>query len=119
MKALSDNFFLVKYVFRFTPVFALFKTIMQPVNAFISVFTYTYSLKFILDSIQQQKGFEYIMTFLVLLALANVVIRAIDAYLEHVSTPLAREKLKKELQLELFDKAMRMELSCYGRPGVL
>lgn len=116
MTALSDNFFLIKYVFRFTPAFAAFKTIMQPVNAFISVFTYTYSLKFILDSIQQQKGFEYIMTFLGFLALANVVIRAIDAYLEHVSTPLAREKLKKELQLELFDKAMRMDLSCYDDP---
>ncbi len=114
--ALSDNFFLIKYVFRFTPVFAVFKTVMQPVNAFISVFTYTYSLKFILDSIQEQKGFQYIMTFLAFLALANVVIRVIDAYLEHVSTPIAREKLKKELQLELFDKAMRMDLSCYDDP---
>lgn len=115
-KTVSNNIFIARYLFKYVPFFAVFKIIMQILNAFISVLTYTYSLKYIVDSIQKQKAFEEVLYMLILLAGANLLIRLFDAALEYVVTPVARERLKQKLQLELFEKAVTMDLDCYDNP---
>jgi ATP-binding cassette subfamily B protein len=115
-KTISNNIFIAKYLFKYVPFYAVFKIVMQILNALIGVLTYTYSLKYIIDSVQQQKAFEEVLLMLILLGLANLVIRLIDAALEYVVTPVARERLKQKLQLELFEKAVTMDLDCYDNP---
>lgn len=110
---LKKNISICKYVYTYTLFFAIYKTIMQPINAFISVFTYTYSLKYVIDSVQAKRRSEDILLFLGILLIVNIAIRIADAILERIIMPIANEKLKMHMQVELFDKAKNIDLNFY------
>lgn len=110
---LKKHLFITKYIYKNSPFFAVFNILMQPINAFISVFTYTYSLKFIIDSIEIERGIGEIIGFLAILLCANLVIRLTDAILEKKITPIAQEKLKSTMQLEIFAKTKGLDLEFY------
>lgn len=109
----KKNIYICGYVYKYTLSFAIIKTLMQPINAAISIFTYTYSLKYIIDSIQCNRPIKDILVFLGILLSVNLLVRLIDAYLERVLTPIAKERLKLTMQLELFRKSIDIDLKYY------
>lgn len=109
-------FFMLGIVARHTPGYFVNLCLFQVYCAVQVFFEFTYTLKVVLDLITEGAEYGEAVAYL-LLMLALVLIKLVwAAWMENVAEPRAKEILHKRLRMELYQKAVELDLEQYDNP---
>lgn len=112
----ANIIFMLKIVGKKMPVFFVIFCLFH-IYCSVEVFIeFTVTMKFLLDLITRGGTFQEALRFLAFI-LSLVMIKLVwAAVMENYLTPVAKEKLKMHLQMELYEKAASLDLERYDNP---
>ena len=67
--------------------------------------------KYVIDSVQFQRSFVDVLTFIGVIALLFIIIEIFTALFYNIYAPILQQKLSKKMQNKLFDKAINTAVS--------
>lgn len=112
----QNIFYMLGIVIRYTPGYFVNQCLFQIYCAVQVFFEFTYTLKTVLEFITEGAEYKDAVEYL-LLMLAMVLIKLVwAAWIENVTTPRAQEILHKKLRMELYQKAVELDLEQYDNP---
>jgi len=116
MKTLKDNMFMLRYIFKYSPFMAIGKLISTILSAAVEILFGAILTKYIVDSIQYERTFASVLTFVSSIFIFGLVNYAFQSWFNDKYFHRAKETLHEKMQTELFQKAVNMDLSCYDNP---
>ena len=116
VKAFNDNLYFVKIGFKACPrrIFWDFS-----IKLFFMVINNLYSLFFllvILDAIENEKGFVYVLVFISCTAVLFLAKAIINGWYNQKIKPITDQIINEKLNMMIFDKANVIDISCYEDP---
>lgn len=115
-RMISNNLFMLKYIFKYTPGLILFLILLKAVRAVAGVLSYVYVAKSMLDAAQKGEGVGAVLLLIVAAVAINVIMLLLQSAYEGSYLPQKKEVLFQKMHSELFSKAQDMELACYDNP---
>lgn len=112
-KVISNNYYILKYIFKFIPLFACVKTVVAVIDAVLFVLLYAYSFKYVIDGIELGKSFYEILLFLVVLLGAELILQLLKKIIDSYYRPIAYERLSEAMQSLIHTKAIDVDMTCY------
>jgi ATP-binding cassette subfamily B protein len=112
----SNNFFILKYAMKYTPAYLIISVLFSIFCQIEEFFEFAYCTKYMIDLIQFNGSFSNAVTYMAFITAAIIIKIIFGAVLNHYIKPIAKEKLHKNMQMELFQKASELDLSCYDNP---
>ena len=110
---LSNTFFALKWLFKIAPAYTVYQILNTVIGNVITTFEHTFLTAYIIHCIEKQKPITSVLAFLIPVAVA-VAIKVISGPLVTVYVgPKFEAKFKKEVNLTLYEKAVKMEISKY------
>ena len=110
---LSNTFFALKWLFKIAPAYTVYQILNTVIGNVITTFEHTFLTAYIIHCIEKQKPITSVLVFLIPVAVA-VAIKVIVGPLVTVYVgPKFEAKFKKEVNLTLYEKAVKMEISKY------
>lgn len=109
-------FYMQHFIFRYIPFYAAVKILTVSINAGLELFLFTYSFKYIMDSIAEHKRFFEILPAFVIAALITLAVIYLKKWTENQYLPVCREKLAQKMKTHLLQKAVATGLVCYDNP---
>ena len=110
---LSNTFFALKWLFKIAPAYTVYQILNTVIGNVITTFEHTFLTAYIIHCIEKQKPITSVLEFLIPVAVA-VAIKVIVGPLVTVYVgPKFEAKFKKEVNLTLYEKAVKMEISKY------
>lgn len=112
----QNIFYMLGVVIRYTPGYFVNLCLFQVYCAVQVFFEFTYTLKTVLDFITEGAEYAEAVSYL-LLMFAMVLVKLVwAAWMENVAAPRAQEILHKKLRMELYRKAVELDLERYDDP---
>jgi len=113
---ISNNWFIFSYVYKTVPLYT-FKIIFFAVFfAMLNFFEFTYMIMYMTDCIQYHKPFSYPLTYIVLLFITLCFWLWLSSSFAENWMKVLTIKLNKAMQLDIYSKAVSMDLECYDDP---
>ena len=114
---LRSNGWLLKIAFKEAPFYTIHLLTGPPSNRLIVFVEHLYLIGFVIDAIINQRSFRDVLIFIgtvfVCVALYVNVYREI---IDYKIAPAAREKIDRRIRMELYEKAVDIDLKCYDDP---
>lgn len=115
-RSISNILFILKIVMKYTPGYFILMCLFEAYSAVEVFVEFTYASKYLLEVIENGGSFGQAVYFM-LFILAIVMIKLLwAAAMENSVTPMAREKLYRSLRLEMYEKAVSLDLDRYDNP---
>ena len=112
----QNIFYMLGVVWRYTPGYLINMCLFQVYCAVQVFLEFTYTLKMLLDLITEGAEYRDAVSYL-LLMFALVIMKLVwAAWMENITTPKAQEILHKKLRMELYGKAVEIDLEQYDNP---
>lgn len=102
-RVMDNNLFMIKYMFRCTPVFMTFALFRAAFADIVVFFEHTYCIKYITDIIQYQGSFYDVLQYIMIISIVVTIKLLINALNHNYFKPKAKEKMNKQLRIELFN----------------
>lgn len=115
-RILSNNSYILKYALKFTPSYVIAVCLFAVFCKIEEFFEFTYCTKYMIDIIQYNGSFTNALIYIGIIAVAIIGKIIFSAILNHYIQPKAKEKLHKNMQMILLEKAANIDLSCYDNP---
>jgi ATP-binding cassette subfamily B protein len=115
-RVIDNNLFILKYAYEYTPGYLILACIFAIYAEIQLFFEFSYSSKFLLDTIENNGRFSDVAWFLAIITASIIVKILFGTFMENYITRKAREKLHKNMQMKLFEKAIEIDLACYDNP---
>lgn len=110
---LSNTFFALKWHYKISPVYTVYLFLNTVIGNVITTFEHTFLTAYIIDCIEKKRPITSVLAFLIPVAIA-VAIKVIVSPLVNVYYgPKFEAKFKKAVNLTLYEKAVKMEISKY------
>jgi len=113
VKTAKANLFMLHYVFRFTPVYAIFSLLLAVFGAATEILTGTLLVKAVVDLIQISGSFSEVVRYIALTSAFALVYYAVNSWFQKKYSLKAKEILHDKMQTELFEHAVAMDLQYY------
>lgn len=115
-RVVQNNLFITRYFVKYTPVFLLISLFISVFSEIVVFFEHTYCIKYITDIIQYKGSFSNVVLYIaVITVMVALKLLLTDYYYQYIQLK-AKEKLHKRMNMELFDKAVNLDLACYDNP---
>lgn len=115
-RVIQNNLFILKYAFKYTPLYLITSCLYPFLGAIVVFFEHTYCIKYLTDTIQYKRPFSDVVTYIsVISVIVALKIFSGIFYTQYIELN-SKEKLHKNIQMELFQKAVQIDLSCYDNP---
>lgn len=112
----QNIFYMLGVVWRYTPGYFINMCLFQVYCAAQVFLEFTYTLKVLLEFITEGAEYKDAVAYL-LLMFALVIVKLVwAAWMENVTQPKAQEILHKKLRMELYEKAVEIDLEQYDNP---
>lgn len=116
-RTISNNWFLLKIALQEAPLYTVEELTTRARHRLIVFVEHIYMIGYIIDSIQYQRPFEEVLWFvLTVFAFVTLIAQVLPNYVETRLKPLAREKIRRRIRMELYRKAAEMDLKNYDDP---
>lgn len=115
-KALKNNWYLYKLAFQSCPGRVIGEFVNIGCRYGRSLFYSVIFIGVIFQAIEEEKGFESVLLFLIMV---GVLLGGIGLYLTlftRVISPVGNQKLYENLHIRMYEKATDVELECYENP---
>lgn len=108
---------MLKYIFKYTPGLIVFIVLLKGISAIASILGNVYTLKFIVDSFQNNRPLRQVILYLVLYLSFSIFVLVINAVYTEVYLPKQKQILAKTMQTEMYRKAITIDLASYDEPS--
>lgn len=115
-KAFGDMLWGYKKVFKASPEFVIYKVLFAIFSAVQDLILSVFLLSFLLSCIELKKSFTYALTYLLIAAVIITAKFIFEAIGTQKCLTIGREKVLRSLTLELYQKAIKMDMSFYDDP---
>ncbi len=112
----SNLVFMLEYVFRFTPGYFVGLCLFEIFSSIEVFLEFTYAGKYFIELIEYGGTFYQAVRFMVFIMLLVIIKIVWSAILDHYFKPRALEKLHKNIQMELYEQAGKLDLKRYDNP---
>ena len=116
MKTIKNNIFMLSCVAKYTPAFFFWTIVEGIVWGCIHSFTSVLFVKSLFDKIEANAPFSDILILVVFMALFFIAAYIFHEWYWQLIEPTARQTLHQRMQAVLFEKAKKLDLSCYDNP---
>lgn len=106
-----------KKVFKASPEYVIYKVLHAVLSAFQDLLFSVFLLAFLLSCIEKKESFAYAAKYIIGAAILMVAKFIFEAIGTQKCLNRGIEKIKRSLSLELYDKAIRMDMSFYDDPN--
>jgi len=111
--SLSNILFAIGWQFRIAPIYSVYMFIQILFAELVTLFEHTFLLAYIVDCVEKGRGIKDVLYFLVPVAIA-VAIKIIGMpYSNAYISSKVEARIKKEIHLKLYEKAVSMEIAKY------
>lgn len=114
---IDNNLFIIKYICRYTPGYLVISILFSIFAATVTFFEHTYCIKYLVDIIQFGKPFRNAVIYIVTMAIIVTFKLITNAYLDLVIKEKAQPKLHRLIRMDVYKKAVGMDLACYDDPS--
>lgn len=115
-KCYQNIFYMLGVVIRYTPGYFVNMCFFQVYCAVQVFLEFTYTLKVLLELITEGAEYKEAVFYLLLMFVLVIVKLIWAAWMENVTMPKAKEILHKRLRMELYEKAVELDLEQYDNP---
>lgn len=115
-KAFGDMIWGYKKVFKASPEFVIYKVLFAAFSAVQDLIQSVFLLSFLLSCIEQGRSFGYAVKYLIIAALIITAKFIFEAIGNQKCLIIGQEKVLRSLTLELYNKAIKMDMSFYDDP---
>lgn len=112
-KVIDNNYFMLKYIFKFTPGLILYMTVVKILDSIGTVVCNVFTVTFVVDAYEKDQKVSYIVVCLLLFAMFYFVRLYINEYYNNIYFPKKKILLANGMQKELYTKAVNMDLARY------
>lgn len=110
---LSNTLFAVSLQLKAAPVYTVFMFFNHIIGDVITLFEHTFLLAYIVECVEKGKGIKDILYFLIPVFIAVMLKISVNNIVRSYVTPKETAKIKKSIHLQLYEKAVHMDLSKY------
>ena len=110
---LSNTFFALKWLFKIAPAYMVYQILNTVIGNVITTFEHTFLTAYIIHCIEKQKPITSVLAFLIPVAVAVAIKVIVGPLVTIYVGPKFEAKFKKEVNLTLYEKAVKMEISKY------
>ena len=114
-RIVSNNVFLLKYVWRFAPKYLICELIYAVYVGVVDSM-YTIYAKLFFDALSYNYGMKYVLVLSAIVFSINVVTYFTGEYYKNVLCESMKQKLKLGMTADIFSAARRVDLACYDDP---
>ena len=116
-RSLSNIFFALQQVWEVSPSYFIFYYAMTFVWGTLDFLEGSFLLRMIVNGIEKNTPTRTIITFMLVIAVADVLTSALNSYYWNVVSPPKYQQVSATIRKKLFRKASQVELSCYETPA--
>ena len=118
MKALKNNFYILKYMVMYSPSYIIVSTIMSLFSLY-DTFVSVLLMKYIFDGITNKVPITDILLFMSVVFAVGFAINIFNSWCVDIYFPKYGHGFKQYLHNMLYDKALTLEIKCYDDPNFL
>lgn len=107
---------MLKLIFKIVPFYAIGSIVTALLGSIAGIIGDVLLTKYVIDSVQFQRSFVDVLTFIGVIALLFIIIEIFTALFYNIYAPILQQKLSKKMQNKLFDKAINTDLKYYDNP---
>ena len=112
----QNNIFMLKLCLKHGKAYFILNTLQSALFEVVIFFEYSYSIKYLIDSVQYGRDVSQVFNFLFILTGAVVVWNfLINSYWQFIYERVYI-KMMRGLEFEMYKKAVTLDLSCYDNP---
>ncbi|MCL2775526.1 MAG: ABC transporter ATP-binding protein/permease [Oscillospiraceae bacterium] len=115
-KVFLNNWIILKYIAPVAPGYFIYSLITGTQHVVIVFFEHVYMIKFVTDAIQYRKPFFASAVFVGGMLVFLVVKNIIEANYTTSYKEKSIKKISRKIQLDLYEKASKLDLACYDDP---
>ena len=112
-RILRNNLFAIGWQIKIAPGYTIYTIFSTVYHEVFMLFQHTYLVAYIIGCIEENRTFDDVLRFLLSVAAASFFYRIVDKWVICFVKPKALAKIKKEIHLTLYEKAVNMEISKY------
>lgn len=113
---LRNNLFMLRYVFRIVPLYAVIHLIMQALFGLFDVMWGVLLIKLVVDAVTVHHSVVPVLLAAGGYLIYGATIQTAAGYVYEMFAPIQLQKLNKAMQTELYGKAIRMDYARYNDP---
>ena len=116
-RSVSNILFALRQVWEVAPVYFIMYYAMTFVWGTLDFLEGSYLLRMIVSGIEKATPTRIIVTFMLVIAVADIIASALNSYYWNVISPPKYQLVSATIRKKLFRKASTVELSCYETPS--
>lgn len=116
MSSVKNNIFAMKMGWELSKGRIIHEFILAALGYFEWIFFSAVFMRYIINAIENEKSFEYILHFILVTFIIFAVIALYRSYCGNVTFPLNDTKIYQGLYEKLYQKARNVELNCFENP---
>ena len=105
-----------KKAFKASPEFVIYKVVFAIFQALQNLIQSVFLLAFLISCIEEKREFSYALKFIIIAAIIITAKFLLESIGNHKCLIMGKEKILRDLSLELYDKSIKMDLSFYDDP---
>lgn len=110
---LSNTIFALKWLFKIAPAYTVYQILNTVIGNVITTFEHTFLTAYIIYCIEKQKPITSVLAFLIPVAVAVAAKITVGPFVSAYIGPKFDAKFKKAVNLTLYEKAVKLEISKY------
>jgi ATP-binding cassette subfamily B protein len=114
---IKNNYFLLNICSKGSPKFVFLYIVDVIRNDLVIFLEFTFGLNFILECVEYQKPFSYVLTYLTFLFFFVVMGLFYNAWFHEKYKPQMLPVIKSHIKEILYNKAKEVDIECYDNPG--
>ena len=112
-RILRNNLFAVRWLLRIAPGYTAYLMITAVFNELLILFEHTFLVAYLVGCIEEQRPLSDAMTVLILFVVFGILYNIGQNFVDGYAAPKANAKIRKEIHLTLYGKAVDIEISRY------
>ncbi len=116
METCQNIALMLRYYLKYSPMYFWANVFYTVLVSFVDVMTGTVFLKLLFDALEQQRSLTQIVPILAFNATLIIIRNVFGSYIVEYMEPKARITVSEKMRQELFEKAIKMDLSYYETP---
>ena len=116
-RAASNILFALKQVWEVSIAYFVVYYLVTLIYAPLDFLTDSFLLRMIVNKVEARESIASIVTYIIVLAIAVIIINMISSFYWNVVSPGQYERITAHIRKKLFKKASEVELSCYETPA--
>ena len=113
ISAVKNNIYALKLLWKMSPSLVFHMAFSRFLGYFEWLFYSAFFMRYVINSLETQKSFSTIMTFIIVTVVVFASMSLYHSYLDGKVFPIATVQVNKKLYQKIFKKARNVELECF------